>query len=73
MCTFKCIVIVGGGHGGAALARALEGATDVLLIEPRDCFVHNVAALRAVGSFLTSALEGKTLFIPRYRKDFGNP
>jgi NADH dehydrogenase FAD-containing subunit len=46
----KRIVIVGGGYAGTALARALDGAAEVLLVEPRDRFVHNVAALRAVAS-----------------------
>lgn len=44
----KRVVIVGGGYAGTALARALDDAAEVVLIEPRDRFVHNVAAIRAV-------------------------
>lgn len=43
-----CIIIVGGGYGGSLLARKLDPHCDVTLIEPRDAFVHNVAAMRAV-------------------------
>lgn len=44
----KRIVIVGGGYAGTSLARALDPMIEVVLIEPRDRFVHNVAAIRAV-------------------------
>lgn len=44
----KRIVVVGGGYAGTALARALDTSAEVLLVEPRDRFVHNVAALRAI-------------------------
>jgi NADH dehydrogenase FAD-containing subunit len=44
----KRIVIVGGGYAGTTLARELDGIADVRLIEPRDRFVHNVAAIRAL-------------------------
>jgi len=42
------VVVVGGGYGGAALARQLDADLDVVLIEPKDAFVHSSAALRAV-------------------------
>ena len=41
------VVVVGGGYAGIAVAKALDERTKVTLIEPRDAFVHNVAALRA--------------------------
>jgi apoptosis-inducing factor 2 len=41
------VAVVGGGYGGASVAKALDDVADVVLIEPRDAFVHNVAALRA--------------------------
>ncbi|MCI2417817.1 FAD-dependent oxidoreductase [Saccharopolyspora sp. K220] len=42
------VVVVGGGYGGIAVAQALDEVADVVLIEPRDTFVHNVAALRGL-------------------------
>jgi NADH dehydrogenase FAD-containing subunit len=44
----KRIIVVGGGYAGTMLARALDRVHDVVLVEPRDAFVHNVAAIRAV-------------------------
>jgi len=44
----KRVIIVGGSYAGFTLARSLDGAADVTLIEPRDRFVHNVAAMRAI-------------------------
>jgi NADH dehydrogenase FAD-containing subunit len=41
------VVVVGGGYGGITAAKALDDIADVILVEPRDTFVHNVAALRA--------------------------
>ena len=41
------VVVVGGGYAGLAVAKALDERTKVTLVEPRDAFVHNVAALRA--------------------------
>lgn len=42
------VVIIGGGYGGTALAKALDETSDVVLVEPKDAFMHNVAALRAL-------------------------
>ncbi|WP_261568739.1 NAD(P)/FAD-dependent oxidoreductase [Frankia gtarii] len=44
----KTVAVVGGGYGGITAAKALDGVADVVLIEPRDAFVHNVAALRGL-------------------------
>jgi apoptosis-inducing factor 2 len=41
------VVVVGGGYAGTAVAKALDERTKVTLVEPKDAFVHNVAALRA--------------------------
>src|SRR5438132_5475903 len=42
------VVVVGGGYGGTAVAKALDATTDVVLVEPKDAFMHNIAALRAL-------------------------
>src|ERR1700719_3398378 len=42
------VVVVGGGYGGTAVARALAATSDVVLVEPKDAFMHNIAALRAL-------------------------
>jgi NADH dehydrogenase FAD-containing subunit len=42
------VVVIGGGYGGISVAKALDEAADVVLVEPKDTFVHNVAALRAL-------------------------
>jgi apoptosis-inducing factor 2 len=42
------VAVIGGGYGGASVAKALDDVADVVVIEPRDAFAHNVAALRAV-------------------------
>ncbi|TDC84912.1 FAD-dependent oxidoreductase [Actinomadura sp. 7K507] len=54
------VAVVGGGYGGIALAKELDDVTDVVLIEPRDTFVHNVAALRG----LTDPRWTDRMFIP---------
>ncbi len=46
--TLPTVVVVGGGYGGVSVAKALDDAADVVLVEPRDSFMHNVAALRAL-------------------------
>ncbi|WP_427018768.1 NAD(P)/FAD-dependent oxidoreductase [Pseudarthrobacter sp. P1] len=42
------VVVIGGGYAGINLAKALDGHADVTLVEPKDAFVHNIAALRSV-------------------------
>ncbi len=42
------VVIVGGGYGGIGVAKKLDPEADVVLVEPREAFFHNVAALRAL-------------------------
>jgi apoptosis-inducing factor 2 len=42
------VVVVGGGYGGVTVANALDETADVVLVEPRDEFMHNIAALRAL-------------------------
>lgn len=41
------VVVVGGGYGGVAVATALDDVAEVVLVEPKDAFVHSAAALRA--------------------------
>ncbi|GGN65729.1 hypothetical protein GCM10010112_27410 [Actinoplanes lobatus] len=41
------VVVVGGGYGGIAVARALDDIAEVTLVEPKETFVHVVAQLRA--------------------------
>lgn len=42
------VTVIGGGYAGATVAKALDDVAVVTLIEPRDEFTHNVAALRAL-------------------------
>ena len=42
------MVVVGGGYGGTAVAKALDETPYVVLVEPKDAFMHNIAALRAL-------------------------
>ena len=35
-------------YGGAPAAKALDEIADVVLIDPKDAFVHNIAALRGL-------------------------
>ncbi|XP_070537857.1 ferroptosis suppressor protein 1-like [Ptychodera flava] len=60
-------VIVGGGYGGAQMARNLQGRCQVVLIDPKDAFHHNMGALRAA---VEPGFVLKTL-IP-YKKSFGD-
>src|ERR1700675_869402 len=42
------VVVIGGGYGGVGVAKALDKDVEVVLIEPKDAFVHNIGALRAI-------------------------
>ena len=42
------VMIIGGGYAGVNAAKALDDVADVVLVEPKDDFVHNVASLRAL-------------------------
>jgi len=42
------VVILGGGYAGITAAKALDDAADVTLVDAREAFVHNIAALRAL-------------------------
>lgn len=44
----ETVVVLGAGYGGVAVAKALDDVAEVVLVEPRDRFVHNVAMLRAL-------------------------
>ncbi len=42
------VAVLGGGYAGVNVAKSLDDVAEVLLIEPKEAFVHNVAALRAL-------------------------
>jgi apoptosis-inducing factor 2 len=42
------VVVLGGGYGGIQVAKELDDVADVTLVDPKDAFVHNVAAWRAL-------------------------
>lgn len=42
------VAVIGGGYGGARTANLLDEVADVVLVEPKDAFVHNSAALRGL-------------------------
>jgi NADH dehydrogenase FAD-containing subunit len=44
----QTVVVIGGGYGGITVAKALDDVADVVLVEPKEAFMHNVAALRAL-------------------------
>ena len=45
----KRIVIVGGGYAGTKLAMGLmKMDANFVLIDPKDCFIFNVASVRAI-------------------------
>jgi len=44
--TLKRVLVIGGGYGGTAIAKALDTNFDVTLIEKRERFFHNSGSLR---------------------------
>jgi NADH dehydrogenase FAD-containing subunit len=58
--TEPTVVIVGAGYGGVNAAKALDEHARVVLVEPKDAFVHSVAALRA----LVDPAFAPTIFLP---------
>lgn len=42
------VAVIGGGYGGITVAKALDDVAAVTLVDPKDAFVHNVAAWRAL-------------------------
>ncbi|NJP91935.1 FAD-dependent oxidoreductase [Nonomuraea sp. FMUSA5-5] len=58
----RTVVVIGGGYGGAAVAKALdaEPEAEVVLIDPRDAFVNTAGSLRA----LTQPDWGSNMFFP---------
>ncbi|MFJ7626141.1 NAD(P)/FAD-dependent oxidoreductase [Streptomyces sp. NPDC097595] len=44
----RTVVVIGGGYGGSAVAKALDEETDVVLVDPKDAFVHAAGSLRAL-------------------------
>jgi NADH dehydrogenase FAD-containing subunit len=58
--TEPTVVIVGGGYGGVNAAKALDEHAEVVLVEPKDAFVHSVAALRA----LVDPVFASGIFLP---------
>lgn len=48
----RTVAVVGGGYGGAAVAKALDADADagveVVLVEPKDAFLHAAGSLRAL-------------------------
>ena len=42
------VAVIGGGYGGIQVAKSLDDDVRVVLVEPKDAFLHNVAALRAL-------------------------
>jgi NADH dehydrogenase FAD-containing subunit len=44
----KRVVVVGGGYAGTGLAKALDKVAEVRLVDQRDRFVHNSAAIRSI-------------------------
>jgi apoptosis-inducing factor 2 len=42
------VAVIGGGYAGINAVKLLDDVADVVLVEPKDTFEHNVASLRAL-------------------------
>jgi NADH dehydrogenase FAD-containing subunit len=42
------VLVVGGGYGGIRVAKVLDDIAEVTLLDPKEAFVHNIAAWRAL-------------------------
>jgi NADH dehydrogenase FAD-containing subunit len=42
------VLVVGGGYGGIRVAKALDDVAAVTLLDPKEAFVHTIAAWRAL-------------------------
>ena len=42
------VLVVGGGYGGIKVAKALDDIVEVTLLDPKEAFIHNIAAWRAL-------------------------
>lgn len=57
----RTVAVIGGGYGGASVAKALDDEADVVLIEPKDAFVHAAGSLRAL---VRPDWAGDNMFFP---------
>ena len=55
LATKPTVIIVGGGYGGAAAAKKLDLDLNVILIDKKNHFFHNIGALRP-------CVEPKTIY-----------
>jgi NADH dehydrogenase FAD-containing subunit len=56
----RTVVVIGGGYGGSAVAKALDAEAEVVLIDPRDAFINSAGSLRA----LTQPDWASNMFFP---------
>ncbi|WP_284745949.1 NAD(P)/FAD-dependent oxidoreductase [Amycolatopsis sp. RTGN1] len=44
----RTVMVIGGGYGGTLVAKELDAAANVILVDPREGFVNAAASLRAL-------------------------
>ncbi|MBB4932298.1 NADH dehydrogenase FAD-containing subunit [Lipingzhangella halophila] len=57
------VAVVGGGYGGVRAAQLLDEVANVVLVEPKNAFFHNAAALRGLVDHTWAGL----IFLPYTR------